>query len=48
MNKIRKGEVKIYKGKEYIAIPDGVKIVKSENGELCGVGRIPHRLKILK
>lgn len=22
MNKIRKGEVKIYKGKEYIAIPD--------------------------
>ena len=27
---------------------DGVKIVKSENGELCGVGRIPHRLKILK
>lgn len=24
---------------------DGVKIVKSENGELCGVGRIPHRLK---
>lgn len=27
---------------------DGVKIVKSENGELCGVGRIPHRLKIVK
>ena len=22
MNKIRKGEVKIYKGKEYIAIPE--------------------------
>lgn len=27
---------------------DGVKIVKSENGELCGVGRILHRLKIVK
>lgn len=27
---------------------DGVKIVKSENGELCGVDRIPHRLKIVK
>lgn len=27
---------------------DGVKIVKSENGELCGVGRIPHRLRTIK
>lgn len=26
---------------------DGVKIVKSENGGLCGVGRIPHRLRTL-
>lgn len=26
---------------------DGVKIVKSEDGELCGVGRIPHRLRTL-
>lgn len=26
---------------------DGIKIVKSEDGKLCGVGRIPHRLKTL-
>ena len=26
---------------------DGIKIVKSEDGKLCGVDRIPHRLKTL-
>lgn len=34
--------------KEFFLIRfDGVKIVKSENGGLCGVGRIPHRLRTL-